>query len=283
VSANARWWVKKAARRSVASAAWLARRVGPNGSEPVVRAITYHRFADEAKNAFCVSPAVFEAQMRWLAENGLALSLEQVEAFVAGRFDPKPGSVLVTMDDGYASVLEVAAPILREYAIPAVAYVSTAIVGDPAASMGLVDRYMDWDELARLQASGVTIGSHGHTHRSFGRLDPDDLRAESSRPRELIEQRLGRAPSSFAYPFGTPAHYSDESGHALSAAGFRTGFLSTHGAIRRGLDPIALPRVKVEGGEGPWMFEHSCRGAMDAWAVIDHAVCRLRGERRIRR
>jgi hypothetical protein len=48
-----------------------------------------------------------------------------------------------------------------------------------------------------------------------------------------------------------------------------------HGAIRPGMDPISLPRIKVEGGEGLWMFRLLSQGAMDPWRVVDQNLWRL--------
>jgi hypothetical protein len=52
-------------------------------------------------------------------------------------------------------------------------------------------------------------------------------------------------------------------------------FLSTHGAVRAGSDPLALPRIKVEGGEPLWLFRMLARGGMDHWRVVDNAIAAL--------
>ena len=106
-----RWVVKKAARRatvlaSVVSGSLHLRRLVARG--PVVRVLTYHRFGDAERDPWCVSARDFEQQMHWLAERRLAVSLDDIERFVRGEQDLADGSVLVTMDDGYSSVLHVA-------------------------------------------------------------------------------------------------------------------------------------------------------------------------------
>ena len=85
--------------------------------------------------------------------------------------------------------------------------------------------------------------------------------------------------TSFAYPYGTPTHFSDTTRAILDEAGYRTGFTSVHGPVVPGLDPLALPRVKVEGGEGLAMFQQVCRGGMDSWSHVDHAVAAVRARR----
>jgi peptidoglycan/xylan/chitin deacetylase (PgdA/CDA1 family) len=272
-----RWLAKKAARRgvalaSLASGSLLVRRAVASGSR--VRALTYHRFANVPGDPFSVSPSAFDAQMRWLAERGLLLSLDDLERFVAGRGKTAPDSVLVTIDDGCQSLHRHALPILREYRVPAVAFVPAGLVGRPADGAISREPHLGWDELEDLRAAGVAIGSHSMSHRSLARISPAEAREEVLRSRELLARRLGVEVRAFAYPFGTRADFGPETARVLSECGYRCAFHSMHGAIRRGMDPIALPRIKIEGGEGLWMFQLSTRGAMDAWWGVDWALWR---------
>ncbi|HEY8427921.1 MAG TPA: polysaccharide deacetylase family protein [Sandaracinaceae bacterium] len=268
-----RWLIKKVARHavalaSVASGSLLARahlRPGPR-----VRALTYHRFANEPRDAFCVSPEVFEAQVRELAQNGLAVTLDRLRRFVAGEEELPDGACLVTIDDGLMSTVTEALPVLRRWGVPAVAFVSAGLVG---SKVRYPEPYMGWDELRALLDSGlVTIGSHAYTHRSLAMLPAAEARDEAKRSKDCLEERLGVPVHSFAYPFGTRADFSRVTDRALADAGYEIAFNSMHGVIRAGSDPISLPRVKVEGGEAPWMFELLRRGAMDAWRAVDVAL-----------
>jgi peptidoglycan/xylan/chitin deacetylase (PgdA/CDA1 family) len=272
-----RWLAKKAARggvalASLASGSLLVRKAVSSG--PRVHAITYHRFGDAAFDPFTVSRSAFDAQMRWLAERGLLLSLDALEHFVAGRREARPDSVLVTIDDGCRSLHREALPVLREYCVPAVAFVPAGLVGRPAQAGVSLEPHLGWGELEALRAAGIAIGSHSLTHRSLGRMSLEEARDEALRSRELLEQRLGVEVRAFAYPFGTRADHGPATGRVLSECGYRCAFHSMHGAIRRGMDPIRLPRIKIEGGEGLRMFQLSCRGAMDAWWGVDYALWR---------
>ncbi|HJL18867.1 MAG TPA: polysaccharide deacetylase family protein [Sandaracinaceae bacterium LLY-WYZ-13_1] len=273
----ARWWVKKAARQAAVLGSWasgsmVARRAVRR--RPRVRALTYHRVGYEPREAFCVTPEAFDAQMRFLAERGLAVSLAQVQAFVAGRETLPDGACLVTLDDGCISTLDPALPILERHGVPAVAFITTSLVG--ANIEELPERFLTWDEIRAVAASGlVAIGSHAFTHRSLGMMDPEEARDEARRSRETLEEHLGHAVASFAYPFGTRGDFSPVTERGLADAGYAIAFNSMHGTIKPGMDPISLPRVKVEGGEGQWMFELLSQGAMDAWRVVDHNLFHL--------
>ncbi len=276
---TARWLVKKAARHamaigSLATGSLLARGLS---RRPRVRALTYHRVASVPRDAFCIPPEQFEAQMRHLAERRLAVSLERVLRFVAGEETLPDGACLVTIDDGLESTLTEALPVLRRWGIPAVAFVSAGLVG---SSVRYPEPYMGWDELRALLGSGLfTIGSHAYTHRSLGLIAPEDAFCEARRSRELLEDRLGVPIQAFAYPFGTRADFSEQTDRALADAGYSIAFNSMHGTIRPGADPISLPRVKVESGEALWMFALLVRGAMDPWRAVDLSLSSLQRRR----
>ncbi len=268
-----RWLVKKAARHgmalgSLATGSLLAR--AALAQRPRVRALTYHRIADEPRDPFCVAPEAFEAQMRELAERRLAISLDRLRRFVAGEELLPDGACVVTIDDGCASTLTEALPVLRRWGVPAVAFVTASLVG---SAVRYPEPYMGWDELAALLDSGLfAIGSHAHTHRSLGALDPAHVRDEAARSKAILEDALGIEITSFAYPFGMRADFSAATDRALADAGYAIAFNSMHGTIRAGDDPISLPRVKVEGGEPLWMFELLRAGAMDPWRAVDAAL-----------
>lgn len=276
---QSRWYLKKAARRGLAATAWAsgwlaARRRLTAG--PQVRVLTYHRFGDSRRDPFCLPQETFDRQMRYLAQRRLAVSLDHVEALLAGGGKDLPdGAVLVTVDDGFRSVYTHMLPVLRHYGIPAVAYVTPGLVRRPGGCRDGSEEYLSWDELDHLAAGGVTIGSHGWTHRSLGRMGPVEARHEAARSRQTLERRLGRRVASFAYPFGTRADFNRMTGNVLAETGYTTGFTSQHGPITGRSDPLELPRVKVEGGEGLSMFRLICRGAIDGWRLVDRTLWQL--------
>jgi peptidoglycan/xylan/chitin deacetylase (PgdA/CDA1 family) len=270
-----RWVVKKAARRAMVVASVVSGSIGLRrllARAPTVRVLTYHRFGDAGRDPWCVDAASFEAQMRWLAQRRLAVSLEDVERFVRGEQDLPHGAVLVTMDDGFSSVLHIAAPIMQRHGIPSVAYVTTGFVGTVSASG---ERYLTWDEVARLPAVGVSVGSHAHTHRSMAQLTLAEALDEAVRSKQLLEQHLARPVRSFAYPFGMRPDESPTTAGMLSGAGYSTVFIAQHGTLQRGADLARLPRVKVEGGDPMWLFKWLCRGGMDGWKLFDDTLWKL--------
>ncbi len=275
---NFRWYVKKTARMAVALGCGLTgvlavRRATSNG--PALRALTYHRIGHAKQDPFCVSLEDFAAQMQLLAREGRAVSLRQVQRFLAGQEALPQDACLVTIDDGMLSTLTEALPVLKDAGVPAVAYVSASLIGREATGAG-PERYLTWEELRTVQKSGlVTIGSHAHTHRSLALMPLADAREEMRLSRERLILELDAEVSSFAYPFGTQSDFNAATDQALADCGYALAFNSIHGVIRQGMSPFSLPRVKVEGGESLYMFSLISRGGMDAWQAVDRSLWRL--------
>jgi peptidoglycan/xylan/chitin deacetylase (PgdA/CDA1 family) len=173
----------------------------------------------------------------WLRANRwTAISLDDVGAARRGEKTLPERSILITFDDGYRSLYTRVFPLVLAYRIPIVA----ALVGSwmDAAPGSLVnygrqhvprERFLSWDEACEMAQSGlVEFASHSHdlhhgvlgnpqgnelpagntrtytpghgyeTEAQFRRRIGDDL----TRSRELLANRLGRAPRAIAWPYG---------------------------------------------------------------------------------
>ena len=235
--------------------------------------LTYHGFGHARKDAYCVAPEVFAKQMDWIADAGLAVSVDELEQMLDGRRRLAHGAVLVTIDDGCNSLLRHALPVLMRHQIPALAFVSAGLLsaGRSGAGLGPLGRA----DLRELAAAGVEIGSHGWTHRPLGLLTPVEARREAVAARAALAEWCGRPIRAFAYPYGTGRAVTAQAAAAVRDAGYRLAFTARHGAVVAGADWFDLPRIKVEAGEGCWMFERLCAGGLDGWRVVDGVLWRL--------
>lgn len=256
-----RWLAKKAARLGVAAGS-LPLTMSRRHAERL-RVLTYHRFADEPRSPFSVSPAVLERQMAWLAERRLAVGTALAADVAAGRI-PERAAVVVTMDDGDPSVIENAAPIFARHGIPYAVYAVPGRIGQK--------NHMSKAQMRALSDAGAEIGSHTMTHRSVTSMDAQQLADELVRSRKEIEDITGRPVTSFAYPFGTLRDFDQRAADALREAGYTIAFTSQHGPVTAGLDAMFLPRIKIEGGDPDWLFRAACAGAMDQWRFIDSGL-----------
>ena len=268
---SSRWWIKKCAR--VACTLVCSARAAARGRQTRtgVRVLTYHRIRRCARDPFSVDAAAFERQMAWLGAQGRAISLRELQDYVAGRGSLPDGAVLVTLDDGFEDVLTVAAPILHRHGVPAVAFVTSGLVADgdgPGISCE-EGRYLAEWQLLQLSSFGVDVGSHAARHRSLGDIDAADVWQEFHESKARLESMLRTPVSSFAFPFGTLRDFNATTTRLAGEAGYSVAFTSQHGPIVPGLEPFTLPRVKVEGGDTFWMFKRLVAGGLDGWRLID--------------
>lgn len=270
-----RWHVKRVARAVVAlGTACLGRlSFGAAATSPRVRVLTYHRFRDEPWDSFSVPPREFERQMTWLKERSLAISLQDFDEFLAGRRAVRRGSVLVTIDDGYSD-LQVVLPVLRRLGIPAVAFISAADL-QPECAHGSGVSKLTREEIRDLCQSAVEVGSHGWQHRSLGVLASSEVQFEAEESRRALEASTGRPVRAFAYPYGTRRDFTPSTGAILKMAGYSCAFTSQHGSVQAGADRFELPRIKIEGGDGFWLFTLAVRGGLDPWGIIDRFASRF--------
>jgi peptidoglycan/xylan/chitin deacetylase (PgdA/CDA1 family) len=76
-----------------------------------------------------ITPTRLEAALRFLTTHYTPVRLQDVLTDFDGRGLP-PRAVLVTFDDAYASVAESAAPLCRQFGVPAVFFVNAAFLGN---------------------------------------------------------------------------------------------------------------------------------------------------------
>lgn len=175
-----------------------------------------------------------------------------VDGFLAGLADPKllpERAALITFDDGYSSLCEAALSKLREFGYPAVAFMPTDFVGrSNEFDQGIEpeEPLCDWDDLIELARSGISIQSHGASHRGFSELSAAEQREELLRSKATLEDGLGQAVELFAYPYGDDAEGSAELGRALQRAGYRAAFgYGGDPFSAPAPDPYRLPRVAM--------------------------------------
>lgn len=128
-----------------------------------VPVLTYHRIIPE-QNKGCedvISTERFAEQMQFLADHGYhTLKVSELVDFLKGR-DVPAGSVVLTFDDGWKSVLN-AVSVLNRHGFKASFFIITACAD---GSLGGTDDYLTWEEIGQLARNpNFEIGSHTVTH-----------------------------------------------------------------------------------------------------------------------
>lgn len=206
------------------------------------RVLLYHAFGTRTRqqdpHLLFVPTAVFERQMAALSHVMRPQDLNGFLSSVGTRRPSRP-SFLVTMDDGYESMMYEAVPVLARHGVPAVMFVPPARVGRTSAWMPMMpdEPLLGVDELREVAGSGIEIGVHGNDHRLMVDLSDVELRRETVEARDAMADMLGRVPRAFAYPEGA---FDARAIEAVRRAGYTVGF-SVHEEAGR----FAVSRLPV--------------------------------------
>lgn len=102
---------------------------------------------------------------------------------------------------------------------------------------------LSWQEVRDLAAQGVEFGSHTHTHCNMAVESPAQQVEQLNTAIECMASGTGTRPATFAYPYGRPENWSQETRANVMAAGHRCAILATGGLVRPGDDLFALRRT----------------------------------------
>lgn len=218
-----------------------------------------------------VPAGLFDRQMAALRASAVdVLPLEDAVAQIAAGTQRAP-AVAVTFDDGYVGVRDYGAEILARYDIPATVFVTTAAIGTPRFD-GVPEplgRPLSWTELDELRRrTRCTVGSHTATHPVLARLDDAGICAELRGSREVIADRLGSAPTTFAYPFGSFGSFDERTRRAMEDVGFRVACTTVWGTFRAGGDSLLVPRVRVSWCDDRDEIAKSIAGCYDWFRAV---------------
>lgn len=176
----------------------------PTGYQ-TVPVLTYHKLSrNGTPDAMTVREADFEAQMRFLRENGYrVIPLDDLFEFLRFRRQVPARSVVITFDDGWRSVHDIALPILKKYGYPATLFVYTDLIVGSRETLS-------WEQVRELSRNGFDIQGHSRTHRYLGRKERKEsfrdyfeaVRREIVESSKIIRSHTGREVKYLAYPYG---------------------------------------------------------------------------------
>jgi peptidoglycan/xylan/chitin deacetylase (PgdA/CDA1 family) len=222
--------------------------------------LCYHAIANQKNDPVLAPYGVpldrFTQQIDWLLERGhVFIGPGLLLDFLAGKAPLPRRPVLLTFDDGYPELLDLARDLFAPRGIEALVFVVTGTASGTnewdqvhgAQKLQL----LSLDQMKELQSHGVEIGSHSRTHRLMTQLSEAELDDEASGSvADLIADGLP-SPRFFAYPYGA------RNAAAISAAR-KAGFLAAFGPeqdkLERGSDPFDLPRVLILAEDSGWRF-----------------------------
>ena len=277
-------------KAALLAAGWYARQLD-SATFPGVLVLCYHglrsaswRDREPAFPNLHVHETTFEGHCRVIAQTCQPIGIGQWRAAIAGGQPLPPRPVLMTFDDGYRSVFDVARPILLRYHMPAAIFICSDPVrrrqllwfdavarrrgGEAAAQSCRMLPYDEWraavdacatpaadddplapmtaEQIRTLVADGFDVGVHTATHAPLSHAPLDEQRVELSSCREALEGWTGGPVTALAYPWGKPqTDYTDETVGIASHLGFDVAFTTAPSFARPDERPLERSRFLV--------------------------------------
>jgi peptidoglycan/xylan/chitin deacetylase (PgdA/CDA1 family) len=235
--------------------------------------LMYHHIVPDDKtdiSDYARTVSQFRADMEYLKTNGIkVVDFEDLREYEERGAAPDAKMAIISMDDGYASQLELGVPILKEYGYKASFSIPTSVIGSDSF-------FMDWADLQILTAytdgegkKPFTVAAHTVTHASLldGADYTDDeglaaylsyLKRQIYMAKENLERRKvldGDAALTLCLPYGAGSGKAEIEAMAklYDYSFIRTSDHSNYeeGSYTRGAmdaftdDPWALPSLPV--------------------------------------
>jgi peptidoglycan/xylan/chitin deacetylase (PgdA/CDA1 family) len=210
------------------------------------RYLTYHEISSsEPEYRYGVSLAKFTQHAR---------CLRRLADIGHSRVSDRP----ITFDDGHISQFDLALPVLKEFSIKAIFFVTS----------GWVDKrvgYISWKQLGEIVRGGHEVQSHGWSHAYLSQCTNHELDSELQRSKSELESHLGITVSAISAPGG---RWNQRVLHACRNAGYQRLFTSEPWANRKEEDGVeVLGRWMVTKGTDEneitaWLEGHGARVAL---------------------
>jgi peptidoglycan/xylan/chitin deacetylase (PgdA/CDA1 family) len=155
--------------------------------------LVYHKVQDLHSDGviYTVSPTNFMAQLSMVQQADLPILNPHV---LSSSRRHRQSGIILTFDDGTTDHFEVVRPLLKEFSIQALFYISTARLNR--------DKYLTSEQVRLLWESGHTIGSHSHVHKRLDVEPWEQVTQELELSAMAIQKIMGQRPVHFAPPGG---------------------------------------------------------------------------------
>lgn len=230
--------------------------------EPMrVPILLYHRLGPTVTDGMTITTPVFEAQMKYLHDNGYkVIPLRQLIDHYRGKAPaPAPKSVVIVEDDAHKSVYSDMLPIIRRYRYPVTVFTYPSAISNAKYAM-------TWDQLRELKKTGLfDIQSHTYWHPNFKKerkkLSPQALdtlvTTQLKKSRARLEKELGGQVDLLAWPFGI---YDDYLIKKAGEAGYVAAFTIERRHATASDSILKLPRYLLVNADSGKAFAQLLEG-----------------------
>jgi len=207
-----------------------------------VPVIVYHKFSKSRANRMTVKESTFEAQMKFLRENGYrVIPLEEFFNFLDFKRQIPQKSVVITIDEEWHSTYEIAFPILKKYGYPATFFAYTDFITPKG-----------WDLVKEMSRSGIDVQCHAKTHRNLIKRKVNEpfreyfeaIKKELTESTQIIKKQLDKEIKYVAYPYGDTNRLTIA---LLKKLGYRGAFTVERGSAPFFVHPYRINRSMIYG------------------------------------
>ena len=215
--------------------------------------LTYCRVNDIDKNELTLTVEQFDAQMKYLVEEGYnVISTDELVDAWEGKSSLPKKPVVITFDDGHVDAYKNVFPILQKYNLKATFFIVTD-------SVNLYPDYLTWQQVREMQSSGFAdIESHTLSHRDLTKVySRDKLWDQIYGSKQAIEWYLKKPANFIAYPYGK---YDLDTRDISKEVGYRASFINSYGLTHKDdLKGFVLDRIPVLGANSHTLLRFQLR------------------------
>ena len=248
--------------------------------KPSIPILMYHSITDEDESSAHpyyrtnTSLEVFAAQLKYLHESGYkTCSLQEAIRQLEEHPSATVKLVVITFDDGYSDFYRKAFPALSRYHFSATVFLPTAYIGTSPIQFKGKD-CLTWSEVRELRNHGIGFGSHTVNHPQLSSLNAVAMKGEILNSKLVLEDNLGEAVDSFAYPYAFPEENTSfvrTLREMLVNAGYRQGVSTRIGIVRSREDRYFLCRLPINSLDDIPLFDAKLKGGYNWMHSLQYA------------
>lgn len=156
----------------------------------------YHRFADDRYPSANTSKQELIKQFEYFKNNNYTVvPLSQILDKLEKKEEIPEKWIALTIDDAYKSFYDHGLEIFKKYNYPFSLYVYAKATDKHYGD------YMSWEQIKKASQYGE-IGLHSYAHPRLQNLSSEQIIADTKKAFDLMVQKTGITPSTYAYPYG---------------------------------------------------------------------------------
>lgn len=122
---------------------------------------------------------------------------------------------------------------------------------------------------------GCYVGSHTHSHARLSDCAIDEVLAELTQSKRILEFRTGNEVGMLAYAFGQPHDYDRRVMTAAAKAGYSSAFTGLQTCLTSITNLYEMPRITIDATDGRNDFLQKITGRRDFVARVERVYSAL--------